>query len=114
LAARIGYYRNATMNQKEVDVVIELPKEQILCEVKYRNDAAVPGTDAIVTLSKEEGTKVKYSFVITKNLVNYGPSSHDTRVPIFRVPALPFVYLLGWAEAEDARAFSGQNRRSIL
>jgi len=96
---RVGYYRMAKDNQKEVDVVIELPKEQILCEVKYRNDASIPATDAIVALSKEEGTKVTHSFVVTKNLMDYGLSKHETLVPIFRIPAMPFVYMLGRAEA---------------
>ena len=100
-SVRVGYYRKAAENQKEVDVVIELPMEQILCEVKYRNNASVPAADAIVALSREEGTKVTHSFVITKNLMDYGTSSHETVVPVFRVPALPFVYLLGRAEAGD-------------
>lgn len=33
--AQLGYFRKAKDNQKEVDVVIELPREKILCEVKY-------------------------------------------------------------------------------
>ena len=32
--AQLGYFRKAKDNQKEVDVVIELPREKILCEVK--------------------------------------------------------------------------------
>ena len=97
--ANVGYYRKAKDNQKEVDVVIELPKEKILCEVKYRNDSSVPETDAIVALSREENTKVSHSFVVTKSLSDYGVSRHETRIPIFRVPVLPFVYILGHAEA---------------
>ena len=34
-SARLGYFRKAKDNQKEVDAVIELPREKILCEVKY-------------------------------------------------------------------------------
>jgi predicted AAA+ superfamily ATPase len=94
----IGYYRKAKENQKEVDVVIALPKEKILCEVKYRNDSSLPGTDAIVALSNEENTKVTNSFLITKSLTDYGVAYHNTLVPVFRIPALPFVYLLGRAE----------------
>lgn len=40
-------------NQKEVDVVIELPREKILCDVKYRNDSSIPSLDAIVTLTSD-------------------------------------------------------------
>ena len=49
-----GYYRKAKDNQKEVDIVIELPREKILCEVKYRNNASVSASDAIIALSREE------------------------------------------------------------
>lgn len=40
--AQLGYYRKAKDNQKEVDVVVELPREKILCEVKYRNHSQLP------------------------------------------------------------------------
>jgi predicted AAA+ superfamily ATPase len=98
-SVHIGYYRKAKENQKEVDVVIGLPKEKILCEVKYRNDSSVSATDAIIALSKEEDTKITSSFIITKSLTDYGIARHDTLVPVFRIPALVFIYLLGKAEA---------------
>lgn len=37
-SAQLGYFRKAKDNQKEVDVVIELPRKKFLCEVKYRNN----------------------------------------------------------------------------
>lgn len=37
--AQVGYYRKGKSNQKEVDVVVELPKGKILCEVKYKNNS---------------------------------------------------------------------------
>lgn len=98
-SAQIGYYRKARENQKEVDVVIDLPKEKILCEVKYRNNSAVPATDAVISLSDEDNTKVTNSFIVTKSLTDYGVTAHDTHIPVFRIPALPFVYLLGRSEA---------------
>ena len=104
-AVHVGYYRKARENQKEVDVVISLPKEKILCEVKYRNDSSIPATDAIVALTKEEGTKVSSAFVVTKSISDYGISQHDTPVPILRIPALVFTYLIGMAEA------NGQERK---
>jgi len=73
--------------------------------VKYRNDSSIPATDAIVALSKEEGTKVTSAFVITKSITDYGISKHDTHVPILRIPALVFTYLIGMAEA------NGQERK---
>jgi predicted AAA+ superfamily ATPase len=98
-SASVGYYRKAKDNQKEVDIVIDLPKEKILCEIKYRNDTTTPENAAIVALSREEKTNISHSFVITKSLSDCGVSKHETRIPVFRVPALPFVYLLGRAEA---------------
>ena len=98
-SVHIGYYRKAKENQKEVDVVIDLPREKILCEVKYRNDASVSATEAVIALSNEEYTKVSNSFVITKSLLDYGMANHKTLIPVFRIPALVFIYLLGRAEA---------------
>jgi predicted AAA+ superfamily ATPase len=98
----VGYYRKAKDNQKEVDVVVELPKEKILCEIKYRNNASVSQTDAIVSLTRERDTGVSHSFVVTKSLADYGAIKHERALPIFRVPLLPFVYILGFGEASDA------------
>ena len=98
-SVHIGYYRKAKDNQKEVDVVIDLPKEKILCEVKYRNDTSITSSDAIIELSKESGAGIAHSFIVTKNLLDYGTSQHKTVVPVFRIPALVFVYLLGRNEA---------------
>ncbi|MCL1994588.1 MAG: ATP-binding protein [Defluviitaleaceae bacterium] len=97
-SVHVGYYRKAKENQKEVDIVINLPKEKILCEVKYRNSPSVPVSDAIVELSKEDA-KIANSFVLTKSLTDYGVTQHETLVPIFRIPALVFIYMLGRAEA---------------
>ena len=97
-SAQIGYYRKVRDNQKEVDIVIKLPKGLILCEVKYRNNSSIPVSDAIIELSKA-GADVTQSFIITKNLMDYGLSQHNTLAPVLRVPALAFVYLLGMAEA---------------
>ena len=98
--AQLGYFRKAKDNQKEVDVVIELPREKILCEVKYRNNSHIPASDAIVELCRDIDTKVSSAFLITKRLDDVGITKHETEVPILRVPALAFLYLLGKAEAE--------------
>lgn len=66
--AQLGYFRKAKDNQKEVDVVVALPHEKILCEVKYRNNSHIPATDAIVELCKDEDAKVTSAFLITKRL----------------------------------------------
>lgn len=104
-AAQLGYFRKAKDNQKEVDVVIELPREKILCEVKYRNNSHISAADAIVELCKDEKSKVTSAFLITKQLDDFGIVNHETKVPILRIPAIAFLYFLGKAEAE------GQNGR---
>lgn len=98
--AQLGYFRKAKNNQKEIDVVAELPREKILCEVKYRNNSHIPDTDAIVELCSDESSHVTSAFLITKKLEDVGITKHDTKVPILRIPAVVFLYLLGKAEAE--------------
>lgn len=98
--ARLGYFRKAKDNQKEVDVVVELPRQKILCEVKYRNNSHIPATDAIVELCQDKNACVTDAFLITKQLEDFGVTRHETITPILRVPAIAFLYLLGKAEAE--------------
>lgn len=103
--AQLGYFRKAKDNQKEIDVVIEMPREKILCEVKYRNHSHIPDTDAIVELCRDESSQVTSAFLITRKLEDAGITRHNTSIPILRIPAIAFLYLLGKAEAE------GQNRK---
>lgn len=103
--AQLGYFRNARDNQKEVDVVVELPRQKILCEVKYRGNSHIPATDAIVELCKDKTAKVTHAFLVTKEIDDFGVTKHETATPILRVPAIVFLYLLGKAEA--ARKING-------
>ena len=98
--AQIGYFRKARDNQKEVDVVIDSPREKILCEVKYRSNSHIPSSDALVELCKDNDTGVGSAFLITKRLDDFGIARYETAVPILRVPAVAFLYLLGKLEAE--------------
>lgn len=99
-SANLGYFRKAKDNQKEVDVVVELPRHKILCEVKYRSNSHIAAADAIVELCQDERSKVTDAFLITKRLDDFGIAKHETMVPILRVPAIAFLYILGKAEAE--------------
>jgi len=54
-----------------------------------------------VELCKNEKPKVTNAFLVTKRLDDFGITKHETQVPIFRIPAIAFVYLLGKAEADD-------------
>ena len=98
--AQLGYFRKAKDNQKEVDVVAELPRQKILCEVKYRNNSHIAATDAIVELCRDKKAKVTDAFLITKRVDDFGITNHETMIPIFRIPAIAFLYILGRAEAE--------------
>lgn len=100
-SASLGYFRKAKDNQKEVDVVVELPRQKILCEVKYRNNSRIAATDAIVELCQDERSKVTDAFLVTKRLDDFGVTNHETMIPILRVPATAFLYILGKAEAEE-------------
>ncbi len=98
--AQLGYFRKAKDNQKEVDVVIELPREKFLCEVKYRNNSHITESDAIVELCNDEKAKITNAFLITKRLDDVGITRHETKTPILRIPAIVFLYLLGKLEAQ--------------
>ena len=68
-------------------MVVELPRQKILCEVKYRNQSHIAETDAIVELCKDEKSKVTNAFLITKRLDDFGITKHKTKVPfcVFRL-----------------------------
>lgn len=102
--AQLGYYRRSGGNQKEVDAVVVLPRgEKILCEVKYRGQSQLPQSDEIVALCQDPEANVANAFLITKRLEDVGVTQHATVVPILRMPALPFLYLLGSEEAAGRR-----------
>jgi hypothetical protein len=101
--AQLGYFRKAKANQKEVDVVVELPRKKILCEVKYRNNSHIPASDAIVELCADANSGVTNAFLVTKRLDDFGITQHETRVPIMRIPAIAFLYLLGQAEEQNRK-----------
>lgn len=95
---QIGYYRHAK-TKKEVDVVVSLPTGKILVEVKYREDARIRENEAIVELAKEEG--VSSAIVVTKRADDFGTLSYDTKVPVVKIPAYAWLYLLGHAEKQE-------------
>lgn len=95
---RVGYYRKTGGNEKEVDVVVEFPQGKILTEVKYRENSAITEKDAIVEISRDEKAGVSAAIVVTKKLEDYGIISIKTKVPVLKIPAHAFLYLLGHAE----------------
>lgn len=95
---RVGYYRKAGGNQKEIDVVVEFPQGKILTEVKYRETAAITETDAIIERTRDKKSGVVAALVVTKKPEDYGVISIKTNVPVMKIPAHAFLYLLGPAE----------------
>ncbi|PWK13049.1 ATP-binding protein [Tumebacillus permanentifrigoris] len=89
---KIGYFRDSS-SQKEIDIVVTMPRFKILIEVKYRENPKIKETEAIVEWSKKETHSA--SLLITKNSEDYGVLEH---APIMRIPAFAFLYLLGHAE----------------
>jgi hypothetical protein len=68
--------------------------------VKDRNNSHILASDAIVELCRDEKSKVTNAFLVTKQLEDFGLSKHETKVPILRIPAIAFLYLLGKTEAD--------------
>ena len=91
---------NYRCRQGEIDIIARDGEYLVFCEVKYRNNSHIPATDAIAELCKDESAKVTSAFLITKHLEDFGIAKHETHVPILRVPAIAFLYLLGKAEAD--------------
>lgn len=95
---QIGYYRHA-QTKKEVDVVVSLPTGKILVDVKYREDARIRESEAIVDFAKEDG--IGGAIIVTKRGEDFGTLPYSTKVPVVKIPAYAFLYLLGHAEKQE-------------
>lgn len=102
--SHVGYYRRSSGNQKEIDVVIELPKGRILCEIKYRENSRISENDLIIEMANSDTAKVLGAIIVTKRPMDFGIVRHQTKIPVVRIPAAAFLYLLGKAEAEGCAA----------
>jgi predicted AAA+ superfamily ATPase len=89
---KIGYYRDSA-SQKEIDIVVSIPRGKILIEVKYRKDSLMKDSEAIVEWAKKDETNA--SILVTKENDDFGILK---KAPIMRIPAYAFLYLLGHAE----------------
>ena len=69
-----------------------------MIEVKYRDQAKILETDAVVELATE-----KYpNLVITKQPMDFGECLYDGK-RIYRIPAPAFLYMLGMVEYNKNR-----------
>jgi predicted AAA+ superfamily ATPase len=93
-ATSVGYYRGGRKD-KEIDVVVEnVNRKNLLIEVKYREGAPVPDSDAISKLSGE----AEAGIIVTKNAIDYGVHNTGRGDTLIRIPAFAFLYLFGYAE----------------
>lgn len=98
-ATRVGYYRGGRAG-KEIDIVVDYPNvDNILLEVKYREDAPIPDDSAICELCGSAGA----SIIITKRADDFGIQKAPNGVSLLRMPAFAFLYLLGHAEKNGYR-----------
>ncbi|MEW6183296.1 MAG: ATP-binding protein [Bacillota bacterium] len=96
---RVGYYKQTGKREKEIDIVVDYPMlGRLLIEVKYREDLRIGPREAIVELSNDMNTAA--AMVITKRAEDYGLLGAETRVPIVKIPAFAFLYMLGHAEKQ--------------
>lgn len=93
----VGYYRHPKTG-KEVDIVVSFPAGKILIEVKYREDAAIAPGEAVVELAQDKDTAG--AIIVTKRSTDFGALDYGTNVPLVKIPAFAFLYLLGHAERE--------------
>ena len=93
-ATRVGYFRGGKKD-KEIDVVVDYPNiNNILIEVKYREQAPIADDDAICELCNTASAAI----IVTKRADDYGTHLAPNGKEMIRIPAFAFLYLLGNAE----------------
>lgn len=98
-ATRVGYYRGGKRD-REIDIVVDYPNvNDILIEVKYREQAPIPDDSAICELCEEASAAI----VVTKRADDYGVHHAPNGKELIRIPAFAFLYLLGNAERHGYR-----------
>lgn len=86
----VGYFKTDSKG-KEIDIVVmHNQKVKLLAEVKYREQAEIKETDAIVTYALAAP-----NLVITKRGLDFGLKNHENGKKIYRIPAHVLLYLLG-------------------
>ncbi len=89
---QIGYWRE-NKTDKEVDIVVKMPKEELLAfEVKYRENVRISSDDGLVRFANE--IKDIKPFIVTKSSEQIG-TFETGGIKIFKIPAFLFLYLFG-------------------
>lgn len=95
---RVGYVREKSNAEKEIDVAVEYPThEKVLVEVKYREAAPIPNNSLIV----QKCDQAKMSIVVTKSATDYGLHDTPNGEKLLRIPAFAFLYLIGHMERNN-------------
>ena len=55
-------------------------------------------------MANSDSAKVLGAIIATKRSEDFGVTKHQTKIPVVRIPAAAFLYLLGKAEAEGYAA----------
>lgn len=95
MQVQVGYFRDGSRG-KEIDIVVKTPKNNILIEVKYRENSEIKENDGIVLISSSNLPNL----VITKRDIDFGIKEYDDK-KIYKIPAYAFLYLLGLAEKSN-------------
>lgn len=95
--AEIGYYRGARKDN-EIDIVVKSARDTLMIEVKYRDQAGISESDAIVTMA--DGARP--NLVVTKRANDFGEFAYGDK-KIYRIPAPAFLYMLGAVEKRRLR-----------
>ena len=99
---RVGYWRDSSTD-KEVDIIVKSPGYSIAVEVKYRSDGAIPARAGIHSYCDQE--EVTNAYWVTQKEQDFDVRRCGTeKTRVLRIPAHLFLYLLGQAERDFARA----------
>lgn len=69
-----------------MDIVVQLPREEISGKAKHQNNSHIPVSDAIVALYQDETARITSVFLTTKRLDDFGITKHETLTLVLRVP----------------------------
>lgn len=92
---RFTYWQNK--KKEEVDLVAELGETLVPFEIKYRGQHTSKQSLAGLKQFCEE-KNIKYGYVITKNLEDFGLHPEFNNCKIMRIPAMLFCYWMGQME----------------
>ncbi|MCL5260632.1 MAG: AAA family ATPase [Gammaproteobacteria bacterium] len=104
---RFSYWQNK--KQKEVDIIAEVGEQIVPFEIKYQSqNVCASDIKGLLDLCAEKS--IKYAYVITKSLSDFGPLkiSSTNNTLIMKIPAAFFCYWLGLVELTQSDLLQNQ------